>query len=133
MSERTPKEWTRGAIRSHVRASNQRLYAMRGELVEKAGTVGANIGPDIERLGDWLASEMEWLQTMDPVPEKMRRTERASFMASYARSVARLVDDLQTAITKTREGQAVDAEGWKPVGVSMLQVLAHGDSVLRMT
>lgn len=123
----TPRRWTRGSIRTHIGASHQVLLRVRTELVEAAGTEGADIGQHVVALGDWLKAEYEWIEPMSEVPPHMRRTDRASFMKSYSTAVEKLARDLTKAVE-----QGATPTAWEPVGVAMLAVLAHAQGALRM-
>jgi hypothetical protein len=129
----TPKEWTKGSIKTHIGWSTKTLYVIRGALLEGADGVERNIGPAVEDLAKWLRVEMDWLTELDSTfPDHLRRSSRASFLDSYRRTTDALSDALHTAVKEATTTGSVDPEVWKPVGVKLLAVLAHGESVARI-
>jgi len=132
MAAMTPKVWTKGSIKTHVGWSTKTLFAIRGDLLDGADGKSRNIGPAVERLATWVGVELEWLAELEPVPEHLTRSERASFLKSYSENVGGLATDLNDAIGAAQTTGSVDPKVWEPVGRRVLTLLAHGENVYRI-
>lgn len=118
----TEKGWTTGALKSHLGASFQTLHRLRAAMLAAVAPGGdpARLPGVLSDIAAHLTAEGAWLDGLDPVPETLRRSDRARFLALWGHQVVATAQAL-TLATET----PVAAERMEAFGVSLLQLLAR--------
>lgn len=122
----TPKAWTRGSVKTHLGASLKTLHGLRGEMLATMAPHGdtAHLGGVLQRIGEMLVAETEWLMLLTPVPEQMRKSSRARYLFEYSDAVVKAAEALRKATTPPYA-----VERFAPFGEALLTVLAYGDPI----
>lgn len=126
----SPQAWARGPLRSHLGASFGALHGLRSEMLEAVSPGGdpGRLPVVLARLSDHLTAEVAWLQSLMPIPEGMRRSERARYLAAHGQAVGEVMRSLADA-TAVRP---LDPERFDTFGVALLALLAREEGARRL-
>lgn len=118
----TDRPWTSGALKSHLGAAFGRLHGLRAEMLEAVAPGGdpARLPAVLEGIAEHVSAEVDWLEDLQPVPEGLRRSDRARYLADYAQQLVATAQALTIAATPPLDPTRLGA-----FGVSLLQLLAR--------
>lgn len=129
----TPKEWSKGAIRSHLGGAFQDFHRLRNAMLaaSEPGKPVADLLQSMVPIGERIADEVRWLEGMMPIPEGLARSSRARFLAEYGTVLVQTMKALRDGMESVGESQTLAAEKFEPFGVGLLTILALEGQVKR--